>query len=143
LKTFLKRNSYIEYTAYRRKGTISAGNIGGAAGDTTSTSITISGKGDAVKGILTVDSSASVVTYSFVPDTVTSATVTFTAAGSVAGAMLTYGNEAKQIDATSHKAVFTVPLGYSALYEAVSGEEHAYGRATASSSTTDITVTLE
>ena len=132
----------IKYTAYRRRGTISAGNIGGSAGDTTSASITINGKGDVIKGVLTVDSSGGTATYSFVADTDISATVTFTATGSVEGATLTYGNTTKPIDASNHTAIFTVPKGFTALYEAISGSQKAYGRATATEDTNEVTVTL-
>ncbi|KAK8835460.1 hypothetical protein M9Y10_004564 [Tritrichomonas musculus] len=55
----------IKYTAYRRRGTIPAGNIGGSAGDTTSASITINGKGEAIKGVLTVTKADGTTTYSF------------------------------------------------------------------------------
>lgn len=132
----------IKYTAYRRRGTISAGNIGGSAGDTTSASITINGKGEAIKGVLTIDKTGGTPTYSFVEDTATSASVTFKATGSVEGATLTYGGTTKPIDASNHTAVFTVPKGFTSLYEAISGSQKAYGRATATETTNEVTVTL-
>lgn len=130
----------LKYIAYRRKGSISASNIGGSAGDTATISATISGKGDVIKGILTIDKSSSTTSYSFVPDTNESATVTFTVSGATPGATLTYGNATKEI--VSEKAEFTVAKGYSALYEATSGAQHGYGRAKAENSTNSVTVTL-
>lgn len=132
----------LKYVGYRRRATITASNIGGEAGDTTEASITLAGKGDVIKGIVTVDTSGATPSFSFVADSSTIATVTFTATGSVKGATLQYGNQTKEIDSTSHKAIFTVPKGYSALYEAVSGSQHAYGRATASQDSNDVPVTL-
>ena len=131
----------LKYIAYRRRGTITASNIGGAAGDTTTISATVNGKGDVIKGILTVDkTSPTITTYSFVADTAESATVTFTVTGATAGATLMYGNTKKPI--VAEKAEFTVSKGYTALYEAVSGAQHGYGRATAENSTNNVTVTL-
>ena len=60
-----------KYEAYKRDAVVEASSIGGAAGDNVEMEVTISGKGEAKKGILTIDKSGTTPTYDFTPDSTT------------------------------------------------------------------------
>lgn len=83
-----KDNNKYKYEAYRRMAVVEASSIGGAAGDNVEMEVTISGKGEAKKGILTIDKSGAKPKYTFEETDTSNKSVEFTVTNKTGGAAI-------------------------------------------------------